>query len=126
MIEVTSTAQVVRQPEARRNLVLVHEPDIQDFSDLEAIGGEVRALAPDIEVFIASNQIRSSTTRKQAARRPTLIFSPTELRQFQPQRGKIYAGLLLTKDVQLNRLAQSGVRVPDFAVLTGDFFVDPK
>lgn len=115
----------IRQPDALRNLVLVHEPDVLDWADLEAIAREVSKLAPDIEVFIASNDTGSSTTRKWAARRPTLVFSPTALRSFQPLRGKIYAGALITKDVQVRRLAEGGVPVPDCAVLTGDFQLDP-
>jgi hypothetical protein len=115
----------VREPGATRNLVLVHEPYVQERADLEAIAHEVRALAPDIEVFIASNDIRSSTTRKWAARRPTLVYSPTELRGFRPSRGKVYAGALITKDVQLHRLAEAGVSVPHFAVLAGEFALDP-
>jgi hypothetical protein len=117
--------RVMHRPAATRNLVLVHEPYVQDCADLEAIAREVSTLAPDIEVFIASNNIRSSTTRKWAARRPTLVYSPTELRGFQPLRGKTYAGALITKDVQLHRLAAAGVAVPDFALLTDGFEVDP-
>jgi hypothetical protein len=111
--------------QATRNLVLVHEPYVQDWSDLEAIAAEVRGLAPDIEVFIASNDIPSSSTRRKAAGRPALIFSPTELRSFQPLRGKIYAGALITKDVQLHRLAAAGVPVPDYCLLTDDLEFDP-
>jgi hypothetical protein len=114
-----------KQQEATRNLVLVHEPYIQDRADLEAIAREVGRLASDIEVFVASNDIRSSTTRKMAARRPTLVYCPTELRSFQPGRGKIYAGALISKDAQVRRLAEAGVPVPDFALLTGDFKIDP-
>jgi hypothetical protein len=106
-------------------LVLVHEPYVQDWSDLEAIAAEVRGLAPDIEVFIASNDIPSSTTRRKAAARPALIFSPTELRSFRPQRGKIYAGALITKDVQLHRLAAAGLPVPDYCLITDDLEFDP-
>ncbi len=114
-----------RRPDASRNLVIVHEPDIQDIADLESIAGEVEAAAPDIEVFVASNDIPSSTTRKQAARRPALIYSPTVLRRFQPARGKVYAGALIRKDVQARRLTDAGVSVPDFAILAGDFDLDP-
>jgi hypothetical protein len=116
----------MHRPDASRNLVLVHEPDVQDWADLEAIARAASALAPDIEVFIASNDIPSSATRKRAARRPTLVYSPTVLRSFRPLRGKVYAGALITKDVQLRRLAQAGVPVPDFAVLAGDFEFDPS
>jgi hypothetical protein len=111
--------------EPLRNLVLVHEPDVQDFADLEAIAREVRQLAPDIEVFVASNDTASSTTRKLAARRPTLIYSPTVLRRFRPLRGKVYAGALITKDLQVQRLSKVGLSVPDFAVLNEDFEFDP-
>src|SRR5450631_2836294 len=91
--------RAMRRPDASRNLVLVHEPGVLDWADLDAIARDVHALAPDIEVFVASNDVRSSTTRKLAAGRPTLIYSPTVLRQFQPSRGKVYAGALITKDV---------------------------
>ena len=117
--------QAARCPDADRNLVIVHEPDIQDMSDLEAIAHEIAALAPDIEVFIASNDIPSSTTRRQAARRPALIYSPTVLRRFQPLRGKIYAGALIPKHEQLRRFAAADLPVPEFAVLEGDLDLDP-
>ena len=116
---------MMNRPDPTHNLVLVHEPYVQDRADLEAIAREVATFAPDIEVFIASNDIRSSTTRKLAARRPTLVYSPTELRSFQPLRGKIYAGALITKDVQVRRLSEKGVPVPDFSLLTGDFELVP-
>jgi hypothetical protein len=117
--------RVERKPNATRNLVLVHEPFVQDRADLEAIAREIHATAPDIEVFIPSNDTRSSATRKQASRRPTLVYSPTELRSFQPLRGNIYAGSLISKEVQLQRLAEADVPVPDFAVLHDDFELDP-
>jgi hypothetical protein len=121
----TVSDRLERRPHATRNLVLVHEPFVQDRADLEAIARVIHATASDIEVFVASNDTRSSTTRKQASRRPTLVYSPTELRSFQPVRGKIYAGSLITKDVQLRRMSEAGVPVPDFAVLHGDFEVAP-
>jgi hypothetical protein len=117
--------QAAHRPDATRNLVLVHEPFVQDRADLEAIAREIHASAPDIEVFVASNDTRSSTTRKQAGRRPTLVYSPTELRSFQPLRGKIYAGALIPKNVQLQRLVEAGVPVPEFAVLNDNIELDP-
>lgn len=115
----------MRRPNAVRNLVLVHEPGVLDWADLDAIAREVHALAPDIEVFVASNDARSPTTRKWAAARPTLVYSPTVLREFQPLRGKVYAGALITKNIQLKRLAAAGVPVPDFCILAGDDRFDP-
>jgi hypothetical protein len=98
---------------------------VLDWADLDAVAREVHALAPDIEVFIVSNDVRSPTTRKWAADRPTLVYSPTVLRQFRPLRGKVYAGALITKDVQLCRLAQAGVPVPDFTILRAEDVFDP-
>ena len=39
-------------------------------------------VAPDIEVYIASNNISSSVTRRHAGRRPALVFSPGNLLTF--------------------------------------------
>ena len=114
------SGQAMRRPDAVRNLVLVHEPGVLDWADLDAIAREVHVRAPDIEVFVASNDVRSPTTRKWAAARPTLVYSPTVLREFQPLRGKVYAGALITKDIQLQRLAAAGVPVPHFCILAGD------
>jgi hypothetical protein len=121
----TANDRAERKPDALRNLVLVHEPFVQDRADLEAIAREIDATAPDIEVFIPSNDAPSSTTRKQASRRPTLVYSPTELRSFRPLRGKIYAGALISKETQLRRLAGAGIPVPEFAVLCDNFKLDP-
>jgi hypothetical protein len=118
-------ADVSQKDEPVRNLILVHEPDVQDFSDLEKIAHEIHLLAADIEVFIASNDTPSSTTRKRAARRPSLVYSPTVLRRFQPLRGRVYSGALITKDIQLRRLLNANVSVPDFEILTPDFKFDP-
>ena len=78
--------------EPSRNLVLVHSAGWQDVADFHAIKLRVEKTAPDIEVFVASNDIRSSLTRKRAAERPTLVFSPIRLLAFRPARGKVYAG----------------------------------
>jgi 4-hydroxy-3-methylbut-2-enyl diphosphate reductase IspH len=57
-----------------RNLVIVHTQDFQDIADFQEIARTVRELAPDIEVFIASNTIPSSATRRRASRRPSLML----------------------------------------------------
>src|SRR5215207_2088112 len=103
---VTSTAE--------RHLLLVHQPDAQDRKDFEQIAAIVGREAPDIAVFIASNDIPSAVTRKQAAKRPTLVFSPLYLRNFEPARGKVYSGQLLTKQEQMDRFVAAGLPVPPF------------
>jgi hypothetical protein len=62
-----------------RNLILVHTRGYQDVDDFQEIARNVQELAPDIEVFIASNDIPSSATRRRASGRPTLVFSPGNL-----------------------------------------------
>jgi hypothetical protein len=71
-------------------------------------------------VFIASNLLRNSYTRKAAARKPTLIFSPTRLLEFQPLRGRLYVGQPRSKLEEMRTLVNGGVRVPRFEELTPD------
>ena len=103
-----------------RHLVLVHTPGDQEVGDFEEIGRKVRALAPDIAVFIASNDVPSSVTRRQAAQRPTLVFSPGNLIRFRPMRGKIYAGHPIPKLEQIARFKAAGVPVPESVEIVPD------
>lgn len=111
--------------EPTRNLVLVHSEGWQDRADLEAIKGFVEAMAPDIEVFIASNDAPSSFTRKKAAARPALIFSPVRLMRFRPDRGRIYQGQPMSKLAEVQRLAAGGVPVPPFEEIRPDTVLSP-
>jgi hypothetical protein len=106
---------------AERNLVLVHTYGFQDVGDFQEIARIVQEIAPDIEVFIASNDIPSSTTRRRAGRRPTLVFSPGNLLEFRPMRGRIYAGSAIPKLEQLARFKAVGLPVPEFVEITPDF-----
>ena len=103
-----------------RHLILVHTPGDQDVRDFEDIGRKVQALAPDIEVFIATNDLPCSVTRRRAARLPTLIFSPGYLMQFRPLRGKLYAGAPIPKLEQIARLKAAGLSVPASAEIVPD------
>ncbi len=103
-----------------RHLVLVHTAGYQDLRDFESIARTVRDHAPDIEVFIASNDIPSSVTRRRAARRPTLIFSPGQLLEFRPARGKVYAGNPIPKLEQIARFRAVGLPVPPSIEITPD------
>jgi hypothetical protein len=124
-------AGAVRSPQgismtALRNLVLVHQPGRQDRADFETIASKVHDLTDDIEAFVASNEIRSSFTRKKAAERPTLVFSPGQLDAFQPLRGKIYAGQPIPKLEQMARMAAAGLPVPAFAEITPDLVLSER
>jgi hypothetical protein len=103
-----------------RHLILVHTVGHQDVRDFDEIARKVRQLAPDIEVFVVSNYIPSSVTRRRAEKRPTLVFSPGVLIDFRPARGKIYAGTAIPKLEQLARFKGGGVPVPPTAEIVPD------
>jgi hypothetical protein len=112
--------------EPSRNLVLVHSEGWQDVADFYAIKTLIEEAAPDIEVLIASNTIRSSATRKKASRRPTLVFSPICLLAFHPDRGKIYQGRQMSKLEEIRSLSAGGVSVPPFEEIKPETRLDPE
>ena len=108
------------------SLVLVHNPICQDIGDFETIASLVRASHPQIEVFIVGNDSIASVTRKQAAKNPSLIFSPGELSIFTPRRGKVLAGRPIPKIEQMERMRAASVSTPDFDILRPDGIVDAE
>jgi hypothetical protein len=110
---------------AERHLVLVNRPGWQAMEDFEEIKARIEAKAPDIEVFIVTTDARHTVQRKKAARRPSLIVSPSPLGEFQPERGHILRGRTIAKDIQLNRLKELGIPVPMSEVLTPETRLDP-
>jgi hypothetical protein len=103
-----------------RHLVLVHTAGYQDIRDFQEIARKAQELAPDIEVFVASNDIPSSVTRRHASKRPTLVFSPGNLIEFRPLRGKVYAGSPIPKLEQIARFRAAGLPVPPSAEIVPD------
>lgn len=108
------------------NLVLVHSAEWQARADFETIKRHVEELAPDIEVFIVSNETPSSYTRRKAAARPSLVFSPIRLLAFAPGRGKVYAGKPMSKLVEMQKLAAGGMRVPRFTEIRPGTVLSPE
>ncbi len=117
-------ANAAKEPD--RNLVLVHSQGWQDIADFYAIKAHVEEMAPDIAVFIASNDSRSSLTRKKAAHRPTLIFSPIRLLKFRPDRGKVYQGQPMSKLTEMQRLAAGSIPIPAFEEIRPDTVLSPQ
>lgn len=103
-----------------RHLILVHTPGDQDVRDFQDIGQRVAELGPEIEVFIATNDLPCSVTRRRASTRPTLVFSPGQLLQFRPARGKVYAGSPIPKLEQVARFKAAGVPTPESVEITPD------
>jgi len=109
-----------------RNLILVHTEGWQDVADFMKIKAHVEEMAPDIEVFIASNLARSSIVRKKAATRPTLVFSPVRLLTFRPDRGKLYIGQPMPKLAEMQRLVAGGIPVPPFEEIGPETVLSPE
>jgi hypothetical protein len=108
------------------NLVIVHTPGLQALSDFTTIKSLIAERAPEIEVFILTNRMRHSVTRKWAAGRRTLVFSPVPIERFSPLRGKVYACRRLGKLEEIRRLADAGLPVPDTALVEPDTRLDPR
>jgi hypothetical protein len=108
-----------------RNLLIVHTPLGQGLSDWLSVKQQIDEKAPDIEVKIATNGARNSVTRRWQESRPSLVFSPHELIEYRPNKGRVYAGQQFSKLEQIELLSRQGLPVPDTATLTRDLVVDP-
>jgi hypothetical protein len=107
-----------------KNLIIVHTPGAQDIEDFVEVRKKIAERAPEIEVFLVTNDAPQSSTRKKAARRPTLVFSPHLLKSFAPARGKVYAGHPFSKLRQVRMLEEAGIPVPHAVFLTEDMKLD--
>ncbi|BCJ90429.1 hypothetical protein IZ6_11640 [Terrihabitans soli] len=107
-----------------KNLIIVHTPGAQDIEDFVEVKRRISERAPEIEVFLVTNDAPQSSTRKKAALRPTLVFSPYYLKSFQPARGKIYAGQTLSKLRQVRMLEEANIPVPHAVFLQEDTRLD--
>src|SRR5690349_5070088 len=85
----------------RWHLVLVRQPGWQSEADWSRIAAYAREAEPRIATFIVNSELPHSYIRRQAARRPTLVFSPGRLGVFEPRRGRVYQGKLMSKFQQL-------------------------
>jgi hypothetical protein len=108
-----------------RNLVLVRFAGWQSTEDWNTVARHVRDIDPRIETFVVRGDMRNSYSRRKAARRPSLVFSPGLLTAFRPSRGKVYQGGPVPKLEQLDLLEAAGVNVPRTRVLTPDLRLDP-
>jgi hypothetical protein len=98
---------------ATRNLVMVHSPGKQALSDWVTVRERIRALAPDIDVRIASNAAPDAEISLWQAARPSLVFSPVPLVRYASSGGKLYAGREESKLDQVKRLSAAGLPVPE-------------
>lgn len=116
----------VQMTTPERNLVLVHTQPFQARAHFEQVRQILRERAPDIEVFIVDNAQTQSVTRRKAAQRPSLVFSPVALDRFRPMRGKLYAARRLTKWEEYQRIVAAGLPAPQAVMLEPDTRLDPE
>ena len=107
------------------HLVIVRQPGWQSAADWDRIASHVRDIDPRIAVFLVRRDVIHSYARRQAAGRPTLVFSPGPLEAFRPLRGRVYEGRPIAKLEQIERPTAAAVRVPRTAMLTPDLVLDP-
>jgi len=124
-VAIRGSVEPPRAEAVDRHLILVHLPGWQSAADFEEIAGHVRVIEPGIGTFLLRGDLPHSYTRRHAARRPTLVFSPGPLQALRPLRGRLYQGRPIPKIEQLRRLAAVGVPIPRTAVLTPDLRLDP-
>jgi len=123
--QLRGTASGARADPVDRHLIMVRQLGWQSAEDWERIADHVRDIEPTIAVFVVRGDLAHSYARRRAARRPTLVFSPGQLGNFHPLRGRVYQGGPIAKLEQLRRLAAGGVSVPRTAELTPDLRLDP-
>jgi hypothetical protein len=100
-----------------RNLTLVARQRHGHTADFRAIAGYIRDLAPDIHPKIISDR-HISLLRIDLMLRPTLTFSPLEIRRFRPIRGPVVQDRVLKKSQEYTVLDNAGVPVPRWALVT--------
>lgn len=111
--------------EPTRNLLIVQSPPEQDPADWIAVKQIIERKAPDIEVRIATNRQRNSVTSRWQVKRPSLVFSPVRLIDYEPRGGAIYCGHVLGKAEELRRLAAIGIPIPKTELLSPVSTLDP-
>lgn len=110
---------------ARYNLIIFQVPRRQQISDFMTIRNMMAGRAPDIEVHIISPAIPiPADFWRQAAERPTLIFSPMPLRLDPKFRGARLVSSNREKLEEVEMLQRAGFPVPDTRKITQDLKLD--
>jgi ATP-grasp domain len=107
------------------NLVLLYAPGVLDVEDYKKIALRVRGVAPNVEVYIHQDRTPDPALVQRLASRRTLVFSPTQVKEFMVSRGRVYAGRPMNKSEQMLRLQLAGVPVPAWATLDRGKRFDP-
>jgi hypothetical protein len=93
----------------RYNLVLCFHENM-NLADFVKIGKYVRALDPEIHVYVVPREEGLRDYRAKA--RPTLIFCPRSVQRGRFPNGKIYCGQPISKTEQMKIMSRQGLPVP--------------
>jgi len=110
---------------AKYNLIIFHVPRRQQLSDFLTIRNMMAGRAPDIDVHVIPTAIPiPADFCRQAAERPTLIFSPMPLRLDPKFRGARLITCDRKKSEEVEMLTRAGFPVPDTRTITQDLALD--
>jgi len=87
--------------------------------EFERLAALVEDYAPDVRTFVLRDR-RSYLRLLRIASRPTLLFSPTQLKRLRLLRGAVCQGLRLSKAEELAALDAAGAPVPRWFLLDSD------
>ncbi len=107
---------------SKRHLVLLRQEGWIALEDFHEIQKRIERQAPDIKVFIATNNVANAKLVEEASKLPTLVVSPSQwLSHFKPRRGRVDKGESIPKTVQLTRLQEASIPVPKWELITPEF-----
>jgi hypothetical protein len=99
------------------NLLLVTHRGVGDASDFHRVGEYIARYRPEVRTRVIVDG-RYRLKKWLSAYRPTMVFSPVEMKQFQPVRGRVFAGRSLSKTQEYDALVAAGVPVPRSVAMT--------
>lgn len=98
--------------EPKRNLLILHQPEFQAFSDWETVARKVQQRAPDIDVRILDSSLMGRVARRWQQSRPSLVFSTVGRGNYRPASGTVVLSPKIPEDDQFPRLTAAGISIP--------------
>ncbi|MDB9822371.1 ATP-grasp domain-containing protein [Deltaproteobacteria bacterium] len=92
-------------------------------TDFERIAEFVKRFEPRIHPVILDDRINPGRTIRLISR-PSIIFSPVQVKIFCPLRGRIFQGQWISKSAEYKALESFGIPIPRWKPLTPDYCPD--
>lgn len=100
---------------ARKNILVLYDPRLHLLDDIERIRGELRAIAPELELFVRSGAAEDGALTAYLKARPTLVISFTDFPVhpgWKSTRGGKFFSQRIDKISQLKAVGEAGIPVP--------------